>query len=69
MPEFKGLIQHFTRPVFTRDRHDALTEDDMILGRWTNGELLQIQFDDGGPFVVLGDGEKKYIDTKTLALK
>ena len=69
VPEFKGLIQHFTRPVFTRDRHDALTEDDMILGRWTNGELLQVQFDDGGPYVVLGDGEKKYIDTKTLALK
>ena len=69
VPEFKGLIQHFTRPVFTRDRHDALTEDDMILGRWTNGELLQIQFDDGGPYVVLGDGEKRYIDTGTLALK
>ena len=69
VPVFKGLIHHFKRPVFTRQRHDALTEDDMILGRWTNGELLQIKYDSGGPYVVPGDGKKRYIDTKTLALK
>ena len=67
--EFKGLIQHFKRPVFTRDRHDALTEDDMILGRWTDGKLLQVRYDDGGPHVILAGGDKKYIDTRTLALK
>ena len=67
--EFKGLIHHFERPVFTRDRHDALTEADMILGRWTGGQLLQVQYDDGGPYVVLETNEKKYIDTATLALK
>lgn len=69
VPEFKGLIAHFKRPVFTRDRHDALTEDDMILGRWTNGQLLQVQYDESGPFVVLDNKKKKYIDPKTLALK
>lgn len=69
VPEFKGLIHHFNRPVFTRDRHDALTEDDMILGRWTNGKLLEVKYDGGGPFVVLESKEKKYIDTRTLALK
>jgi branched-chain amino acid transport system substrate-binding protein len=70
VPEFKGLIAHFKRPVFTRDRHDALTEDDMILGRWTNGKLLQVHYDAGkGPYVVLDSNEKKYIDTKTLTLK
>lgn len=70
VPEFKGLITHFKRPVFTRDRHDALTEEDMILGRWTNGKLLQVYYDASkGPYVVLDNNEKKYIDTKTLALK
>lgn len=69
VPEFKGLITHFKRPVFTKDRHDALTEADMILGRWTNGKLLQVQYDATGPFVVLDSNEKKYINTKTLALK
>ena len=69
VPEFKGLIRHFKRPVFTRDRHDALTEADMILGRWTNGQLLEVKYDGSGPYVVLDSNEKKYIDTKTLALK
>ncbi len=69
VPEFKGLIRHFKRPVFTRQRHDALTEADMILGRWTNGQLLEVQYDGSGPYVVLDSNEKKYIDTKTLALK
>ena len=69
VPEFKGLIHHFKRPVFSRQRHDALTEEDMILGRWTNGELLQVMYDGSGPHVVTGDGKKRYIDAKTLALK
>lgn len=69
VPEFKGLVVHFKRPVFTRQRHDALTEKDMILGRWTNGQLLAVKYDGKGPYVVLDSNEKKYIDTKTLALK
>jgi branched-chain amino acid transport system substrate-binding protein len=70
VPEFKGLITHFRRPVFTRDRHDALTEADMILGRWTNGKLLQVHYESGkGPYVMIDANTKKYIDAKTLALK
>lgn len=69
VPEFKGLITHFKRPVFTRDRHDALTEEDMVLGRWTKGKLLQVHYETGkGPYVILDSGEKKFINTKTLAL-
>ena len=69
VPTFKGLIRTFTRPVFTRQRHDALTEDDMILGRWTKGKLLEVKYDGSGPYVVLDTKKKSYIDTKTLALK
>ena len=29
IPEFKGLVKHFKRPVFTKDRHNAVTEEDM----------------------------------------
>ncbi len=69
VPKFKGLIRHFKRPVFTRQRHDALTEDDMILGRWTKGKLLEVKYDGSGPYVVQDASKKSYIDTKTLALK
>ncbi len=31
IPEFKGLVKHFDRRVFTRDRHNAVTEEDMIM--------------------------------------
>ena len=43
IPQFKGLIKNFTRPVFTKDRHNAVTEEDMIMTRWTNGKLLEDQ--------------------------
>lgn len=69
VPEFEGLVNNFTRPVFTKDRHDALTEDDMILGRWTGGKLLAVQYDGKGPYVVLDDGAQKYINKETLALE
>ena len=46
VPEFKGLVKHFTRPVFTRDRHNAVTEEDMVMTRWTNGKMLEVKFDD-----------------------
>jgi branched-chain amino acid transport system substrate-binding protein len=66
---FKGLVKDFKRPVFTKTRHDALQEEDFVLGRWTNGKLLQIQFDAEGPFVVLEGGAKRRIDKATFALK
>lgn len=50
------------------DRHNAITEEDMIMTRWTNGKLLEIKYDDKGPFVDLDENTKKYIDKKNLTL-
>ena len=68
VPAFKGLIKDFQRPVFTKERHNAITEDDMIMTRWTNGKMLEIKYDDKGPYVDIDDKTKKYLDKKTLAL-
>ena len=62
IPEFKGLVKHFTRPVFTRDRHNAVTEEDMVMTRWTNGKMLEIKYDDKGPYVDIDAQTKKYLD-------
>jgi branched-chain amino acid transport system substrate-binding protein len=68
VPEFKGLIKHFKRPVFTREQHNAIREEDMIIGRWTNGKLLEVKYDDKGPYVDIDEKTKKYIDKKNLKL-
>jgi hypothetical protein len=68
IPQFKGLIKNFTRPVFTKDRHNAVTEEDMIMARWTNGKLLEVKFDSNGPYVELDEKTKKYIDKSTTKL-
>jgi ABC-type branched-subunit amino acid transport system substrate-binding protein len=68
VPAFKGLIKDFKRPVFTKERHNAITEDDMIMTRWTNGKMLEIKYDDKGPYVDIDDKTKKYLDKKNLAL-
>lgn len=68
IPEFKGLVKHFKRPVFTKDRHNAVTEEDMIMTRWTNGKLLEIKFDDKGPYVELDASTKKYLDKSNMKL-
>jgi branched-chain amino acid transport system substrate-binding protein len=68
IPQFKGLVKQFNRPVFTRERHNAVSEEDMIIARWTNGKLLEVKFDDRGPYVEIDPNTKKYIDKKTLAL-
>jgi len=68
IPEFKGLVKHFNRPVFTRDRHNAVTEEDMIMARWTAGKLLEVKYDDKGPYVQIDDKTKKYLDKKNLNL-
>jgi branched-chain amino acid transport system substrate-binding protein len=67
--EFKGLIKNFTRPVFTKDRHNAMTEDDMVMARWTDGKLLEVKFDSKGPYVEIDANTRKYIDKKTLKLQ
>ncbi|MEX2126872.1 MAG: ABC transporter substrate-binding protein [Xanthobacteraceae bacterium] len=68
IPEFKGLVKQFKRPVFTRDRHNAVTEEDMIMTRWTNGKLLEVKFDSKGPFVEIDATTRKYIDKATMKL-
>jgi ABC-type branched-chain amino acid transport systems, periplasmic component len=68
IPEFKGLVKHFKRPVFTRTRHNAVTEEDMIMTRWTNGKLLEVKFDSQGPYVEIDASTKKYINKTTMKL-
>ena len=68
VPEFKGLVKHFKRPVFTRDRHNAVTEEDMVMTRWTNGKMLEVKFDDKGPYVEIDAQTKKYIDKAKMKL-
>jgi branched-chain amino acid transport system substrate-binding protein len=68
IPEFKGLVKHFKRPVFTRDRHNAVTEEDMVMTRWTNGKMLEIRFDAKGPFVQIDENVKKHMNKTTMDL-
>ena len=69
IPEFKGLVRHFERPVFTKERHNAVTEEDMVLARWTEGKLLHVRFDETGAYVEPDEKTKKYLDAATMALK
>ena len=68
IPEFKGLVKHFKRPVFTRDRHNAVTEEDMVMTRWTGGKMLEIKFDATGPYVETDARTKRYLDKSSMAL-
>ena len=68
IPEFKGLVKHFKRPVFTRDRHNAVTEEDMVMTRWTNGKMLEVKFDDKGPYVEIDAQTRKYLDKAKMSL-
>jgi branched-chain amino acid transport system substrate-binding protein len=68
VPTFKGLVKTFDRPVFTHERHNALSEDDMIMTRWTNGAMLPVKFDEKGPYVEINAGTRKYMDKKNLSL-
>ena len=54
--------------MFTKERHNAVTEEDMIMARWTNGKLLEVKFDSNGPYVELDEKTKKYIDKSTMKL-
>jgi branched-chain amino acid transport system substrate-binding protein len=42
IPSFSGLLREFTRPVYTRDRHDALLPEDLLMTRWTGGQMLPL---------------------------
>jgi branched-chain amino acid transport system substrate-binding protein len=68
VPNFKGLIKQFDRPVFTKDRHNAITEDDMIMCRWTDGKLLEIGYEGGKPIVMTDSKTKRMLDPVDLHL-
>jgi len=68
VPTFKGLIKQFNRPVFTKDHHNAMTEDDMIMCRWTDGKLLQIGYEGGKPVVMIDAQTKRMLDPTDLHL-
>jgi hypothetical protein len=40
---FSGILREFKRPVFTADRHDALLPEDLIMTRWTAGQMLPVE--------------------------
>lgn len=68
VPSFRGLINQFDRPVFTKDRHNAVTEDDMIMCRWTDSKLLEINYDSGKPFVMTDASTKRMLEPVALGL-
>jgi branched-chain amino acid transport system substrate-binding protein len=69
VPAFTGLIKDFKRPVFTKTRHNAITEEDMIMTRWTDGKMLEIKYDDTGPYIEIDEKTKKRLNKATLALQ
>jgi branched-chain amino acid transport system substrate-binding protein len=42
IPTFKGLLREFKRPVWTKDRHDALLPEDFLMTRWSKGQMLPV---------------------------
>jgi len=66
IPNFNGLIVRCDRPVFTKERHHALTENEMILTRWTQGKQLEVKFDERGPFVEPEANRRLHLDKQTL---
>ena len=45
-----------------------MTEEDMVMTRWTNGKLLEIKYDDKGPYVEIDAQNKKHLDKANLNL-
>lgn len=43
IPSFKGLLKTFDRPLFTFERHDALLPEDLVVTRWTKGQMLPVK--------------------------
>jgi branched-chain amino acid transport system substrate-binding protein len=69
IPSYHGPGLNVDHTVFTKDRHEGYTLDDMMLGRWTSGKFLRIAYDDHGPYISPSEGQKTYIDPRTFALK
>jgi hypothetical protein len=45
-----------------------MTEDDMIMCRWTDGKLLQIGYEGGKPVVMIDAQTKRMLDPTDLHL-
>ena len=69
IPSYRGAGLVVDHPVFTKDRHEGYSLDDMLLGRWTNGKFLRVGYDAEGPFVMPSEGVKKHIDPTTFGPK
>jgi hypothetical protein len=40
----------------------------MVMTRWTNGKMLEIKYDDKGPYVEIDAQTKKHLDKANLNL-
>ena len=69
IPSYKGVGLSVDHPVFTKERHEGHALEDMMMGRWTGGKFLSVSYDAGGPYITPAEGQKKYIDPKTFALR
>src|SRR3546814_11976311 len=67
IPTFDGIIKTFDRPVFTEQRHNAITEDDMLMTRWTDGKLLTVEFDGSGRFVTIERSEERRVGKECVS--
>jgi branched-chain amino acid transport system substrate-binding protein len=69
IPSYKGVGLSVDHPVFTKERHEGYTLEDMMLGRWTSGKFLNVSYDATGPYITPEAGQKKYIDPKSFNLR
>ena len=69
IPSYHGAGLIVDHPVFTKERHDGYSLDDMLLGRWTAGKFLRVGYDANGPYVTPAEGQTKQIDPATFGLK
>lgn len=67
LSNFDGLVRRFDGPVFSRTKHNSLAESDMILARVTRNELLQVNFDDRGPYLAAPGGAKVRLNPADLS--
>lgn len=68
LSNFDGLVRRFDGPVFSRTRHNSLAEDDMIVGRITGNELLQVLFDEQGPYLAGREGVKVRLNPADMSV-
>ncbi|MEM7477866.1 MAG: ABC transporter substrate-binding protein [Planctomycetota bacterium] len=68
LPDFAGLVKEFDRPPFSTERHNSMAEEDMLVTRMSNGELLLVNFDETGPFVEDSAGTAFRLNKSNMSL-